>query len=387
MSESVSKDVKAANANKILVICIDRDNDVGDKAGIKTPVVGRDACLEAAQRLALEDPEDADSNAIFYAVKTYEDLISRGYDTEVTVIAGTSSRGFHADEKIMAETRSVLEVFHATGSVIVSDGEDDESVIPVIQNILPVVSVQRVVMKVSRTIEHSYAVFGKYLKMIMYDARYSRFILGVPGTLLLIAGIAAMFGYTAEIFSVLVIILAGALIVRAFDIDTAWMNWTKPEPSALVRLFTMITGIVLIIASVPAGLSTAAQEGADLGVLLTEKAAIGHLMSGAIPILWVGIGVMLGGIMISHLFDGARREITDTLRLIALGAIYPTLAQFANVLSRGEDEFTLVPPLLIGLGVTLASVVILFRRYKSQRSTGGETDTEAQGVGHADKNT
>ena len=63
----VEKDVNASTANKLLVICIDRDNDVGDKAGLTTPVVGRDACIEAAQRLALEDPEDADSNSIFAA--------------------------------------------------------------------------------------------------------------------------------------------------------------------------------------------------------------------------------------------------------------------------------------------------------------------------------
>ena len=91
--------------------------------------------------------------------------------------------------------------------MIVSDGEDDESVIPVIQNVLPVVSVQRVVMKVSRSVEYSYAVFGKYLKMIAYDSKYSKFFLGVPGILLLIGGIATVFELTSQIFAVLVSIL------------------------------------------------------------------------------------------------------------------------------------------------------------------------------------
>ena len=67
----LDKDIHASSATKLLVICVDRDNDVGEKAGITTPVVGRDACIEAAQRLALEDPEDADSNSIFSAIKTY----------------------------------------------------------------------------------------------------------------------------------------------------------------------------------------------------------------------------------------------------------------------------------------------------------------------------
>ena len=82
----------------------------------------------------------------------------------MVTIAGVKDRGVQADEKILNETKKVLEQFSANGAVIVSDGEDDESVIPVIQNVLPVVSVQRVVMKVSRSVEYSYAVFGKYLR-------------------------------------------------------------------------------------------------------------------------------------------------------------------------------------------------------------------------------
>ena len=150
----IEKDVNASTSNKLLVICVDRDNDVGDKAGITTPVIGRDACIEAAQRLALEDPEDADSNSIFAAIKTYEDLISKGYQVEVVTVAGDKNRGIQADEKILLETKKVLEKFSANGAIIVSDGEDDESVIPVIQNVLPVVSVQRVVMKVSLSLIH-----------------------------------------------------------------------------------------------------------------------------------------------------------------------------------------------------------------------------------------
>ena len=221
VSKKLQNDIESTSASKLLVICVDRDDDIGKKAGIASPVVGRNACLEAAQRLALEDPEDDDSNAIFGAVKTYEDLISKGYTAEVVTIAGDKNRGVQADEKIVMEIKSVLQKFSANGAVIVSDGDDDEMVIPVIQNVIPVISVQRVVMQVSKTIEHSYAVFGKFLKMVVYDTRYSKFFLGVPGILLLIGGIGTVVGYTAEIFAVLVSILGGAFLVRAFDIDKA----------------------------------------------------------------------------------------------------------------------------------------------------------------------
>ena len=60
---------------------------------LKHQLFGRDACINAGTRLALEDPEDADSNAIFGAVKTYEELVSKGYAAEVAVVAGKFNRG------------------------------------------------------------------------------------------------------------------------------------------------------------------------------------------------------------------------------------------------------------------------------------------------------
>jgi putative membrane protein len=370
-SGKVEKDVNASTANKLLVICIDRDNDVGEKTGIVTPVVGRNACIEAAQRLALEDPEDADSNSIFAAVKTYEDLISKGYKVEVVTVAGVKNRGIHADEKILAEIRNVLEKFSANGAVIVSDGEDDESVIPVIQNVLPVVSVQRVVMKVSRSVEYSYAVFGKYLKMIAYDSRYSKFFLGVPGILLLIGGIGTIFDFTAEIFAVLVSILGGAFLIRAFDIDRIWSNWSKPTPMGFIRIFTMIAGILLILSSVPAGISAVDSElienDAELITIITDKVIIGQFVAGILPILWIGMGAIVAGTLLSNWIGGIPRQISDILRIIVLVALYPTIFQFTNIMIFDESSFTLIPPLLGGLAATLVSATILFKKYRKHK--------------------
>ena len=372
LSGKLKKDIEASVASKLLVICVDRDDDVGEKTGISTPVVGRNECIEAGQRLALEDPEDADSNAIFSAIKTYEDLVSRGYNAQVIIATGVTGRGVQADEKIAAEIKSVLKKFSADGAVIVSDGEDDEMVIPIIQNVIPVVSIQRVVMKVSRTIEHSYAVFGKFLKMVMYDPKYSKFFLGVPGILLLIGGVGAVTGYTAEIFAVLVSILGGAFLIRAFDIDKAWSNWAKPTPEGFIRLFTLITGLILIAGSIPAGVTNVGIENisADLGVLdiLTDEIIVGKFISGMIPFLWIGIGTIFVGILFNNWLNRKLRHISDILRIIVLVSLYPTVYQFTNILVVGESSFSLILPLVAGFGVTAASATLLIRRYKKKNN-------------------
>ena len=374
----LDKDLHASTAKKLLVICVDRDNDVGEKTGITTPIVGRNACIDAAQRLAREDPEDADSNAIFYAVKTFEDLVSKGYQAEIITVAGVENKGVQADEKIASEIREVIDKFSASGAVIVSDGEDDESVIPVIQNLLPVVSVQRVVMKVSRSVEYSYAVFGKYLKMIAYDSKYSKFFLGVPGLLLLIGGIATVFGYTTEIFAVLVSILGGAFLIRAFDIDRAWTSWTKPTPAGLIRSFTMIAGGIIILTSIPSGIASIDVEiiPADISPIgvITNQILIGQFVAGALPFWWIGVGSIFGGILLSNWLKGSLRAITDVLRIVVLVSLYPTIYQFTNILINAESPFTLIPPLLAGLAVTLISATLLFRKYRKKK--GGEVLSE-----------
>ncbi len=376
---NLPKSETETRTSRLLVICVDRDDDIGTKAGVATPIVGRNACIEAAQRLALEDPEDADSNSIFAAVKTFEDLVSKGYQAEVAVVSGTEDRGVQADEKIVSQVKSIIEKFSANGAVIVSDGEDDETVIPIIQNVLPIVSVKRVVMRVSRTVEYSYAVLGRYLKAIAFDSKYSKFFLGVPGILLVIGGIATVVGLTKEIFAVMVSILGGAFLIRAFDVDRAWSHWTKPTPAGFIRIFTLVAGILLILASITAGVSAVNPQITTTNPdqilkLAMSKQIIGLFVSGMLPFLWMGIGCIFGGSLLSSWFRGSIRSITDILRIIALGALYPIISQFTVLMTKDESPFTLIPPLLFGLAVILISASLLFHRYRKKK--GGEVLSE-----------
>jgi putative membrane protein len=226
-------------------------------------------------------------------------------------------------------------------------------------------------MKVSRSVEYSYAVFGKYLKMLAYDSKYSKFFLGVPGILLLIGGVATVFGYTAEIFAVLVSILGGAFLIRAFDIDRVWSNWSKPTPMGFIRMFTMVAGVLLILSSIPAGIGAVDTElvetDAQLISIITDKVILGQFVSGVIPILWIGLGSIFAGTLLSNWIGGIPRQISDILRIIVLGALYPTILQFTNIMIHDEPSLTLIPPLLGGLAATLVSATILFKKYRKHK--------------------
>jgi putative membrane protein len=227
-------------------------------------------------------------------------------------------------------------------------------------------------MKVSRSVEYSYAVFGKYLKMIAYDSKYSKFFLGVPGILLLIGGVATVVGYTAEITAVLISILGGAFLIRAFDIDRAWSNWAKPTPMGFIRIFTMVAGVLLMITSVPAGINAIDEKiletETELLSIFSNKIIIGQFVSGALPILWIGLGAIFAGILLSNWMGGIPRQISDVLRLVVLVALYPTVYQFTNIMINDESSFTLIPPLLGGLAATLVTATILFKKYRKHKN-------------------
>jgi putative membrane protein len=364
----------SSSFHKILVICIDRDNDIGSKGGIETPVIGRDNCINAGTRLAIEDPEDSDSNAIFGAVKTYEELVTKSCEAEVAIVAGLLNRGVEGDEKISFEINEILTNFKAEGAVIVSDGEDDETMIPVIQTIIPVVSIQRVIIRHSRSVEYSYAVLGKYIKMLVYDPRYSKFFLGVPGSLLIASGLATVFGFTREAVAIVLSILGVAFVIRAFDVDRALSSLNRPTPSTFIRIFSTFAGIMIILVAIYSGISKVpvdlVEENSGVTKILTNKLIIGNFVRGSITLLWIGIGTILGGILLSNWFKGSIRIMSDILGLVVLGLIYIPVAQFTSVLTEHANPFSLISSLLVGLAITLVVATILFKYFKNKK--GGE---------------
>lgn len=359
---------------RVLVACVDRDNDLGKNGGVDTPVFGRDQCINAGTRLAIEDPEDADANAIFGAIKIYEELVTKGYETEVAIIAGAYNRGIEADEKISSELIAVLSKFKAEGVVIVSDGEDDETVIPLIQAMVPVISIQRIIMRHSRSVEYSYAVFGKYVKMLIYDPRYSKFFLGVPGALLIASGFATIFGFTREALAIVLSILGVAFVIRAFDIDKAIGSLNRTTPSTFIRIFSTFAGIMIILVGISNGISSipdgAIAKGASISEIVTNRVIVGDFVHGSLTLVWIGLATIFGGILLSNWFKGSITILSDILRLVVLGLIFIPAIQFTSVLTEKTNPFNLISSLFIGLAITLVAATFLFQYFRNKK--GGE---------------
>ena len=194
----------------MLVLCVDRDDDIGRKTGIRTPIIGREENLKAAVALGTADPEEADTNAIFGAINTYDELIKEGYEVEIAAICGSKFVGIESDRILARELEEVLRKTGADEIFLVSDGAEDEYILPVVTSRAKVSSVRRVVVKQSKSIEDTYYFIKKF-----FEDEKTQLRLVVPLAILLIA--TSIFqimvsGFEIQLSSLIVLIMGVYLI-------------------------------------------------------------------------------------------------------------------------------------------------------------------------------
>src|SRR5512137_1372467 len=175
----------------VLVLCIDRDNDLGRTGGVISPVVGRQANIDAALKLGMADPEDSDVNTIFGGIKVLDELSLSGKTVEIASLAGDLKVGLISDSKLSAQLEELLERLHPGGVIVVSDGAEDEAILPIIQSRVKVNGVRRVLVKQSPNLESTYYI----LKQLFTDPKISHTFFIPPGLALLMYSLFSLLGY------------------------------------------------------------------------------------------------------------------------------------------------------------------------------------------------
>ncbi len=227
---------------KLLVLCVDRDNDIGAKTSHKKgPIIGKEVVLKVANELGLSDPADSDFNALFQTVKMFEEL-KRQQKAEIAVLIGDRDVGIKSDRIIANQLGSVLKKFHADYAVVISDGSEDEHVIPIIQSKIPILSVHRVIVKQSEKLESTYYQIKDFLKESIENPKISRVVFGIPAIILLLLGIFGLEGFRFVIF-----VLGIYLLIKGFKLeDLVLAAFNELKESLFERklaFFTYILGI------------------------------------------------------------------------------------------------------------------------------------------------
>jgi len=232
------------SVSRTLVLSVDRDDDIGWKANIESPVVGRVACLNAANTLALADPEDSDVNAIFQAIKIYDELIAKGEDAVVAVVAGNHLHMIEGDRQIAAHLDQVMKETQPTSCILVSDGAEDEYVIPIIQSRLPVSSIRRVIVNQMPNLEGTYYI----LKKLLDDPKISRMVFVPLGLAMLLYASAFLLGYPGTATIIVVGVIGMYLLYKGFGFDEIFHGIIAALRISLSRgRFSFITYTITIL--------------------------------------------------------------------------------------------------------------------------------------------
>lgn len=365
---------------KTLIVCIDGDDDIGKKAEVKTPVIGREENLKAATQLAVSDPEEADANAMFGAIKLH-DRLRRDYPEEsfeVATIAGTSSGGVEADRKMIKELGEVLRIYDASGVILVTDGFADDALIPIVQSRVPITSIHHVVVKHSERIEETWAVFFRYLRMLVEDPYYSRVSLGVPGVLLVIFGFLLASGQVENAGMVTAFVLGIVLFLKGFGLDER-IAAIKPRLPPTNRFMTVIAGgigVILGLLGFYQGITYAwkflPEEVAPFWDLAFWAGRLpdlaGNFLIRGADLIALGAAIALIGDGASHYLQKKNVKVWENvIGLIFLFWMRLIVLESAEILIDPEITLTLFSPLIFytvaGVATIILAVILIYRRY------------------------
>lgn len=369
------------DSDKTLILCIDGDNDIGIKGKVETPIVGREENLKSATALAVADPEEADANAMFGAVKLYDRLLSQypNESFEVATIAGSGMGGVEADRKMVKELGIVLKSYPADGVILVTDGFSDEELVPIIQSRIPITSIHHVVVKHSERIEETYAVIFRYLRMLVEDPYYSRVALGVPGILLVIFGFLIASNQLENAGMVVAFVIGIVFVLKGFGLDErlAELQPRLPPPERWINLVTTALGGIVLLIGMIQGIDFAWRiiplpiaPFWDLAYWATNSAdIIGAFIIKATNMVTLGLGIAIAGDLIS-IYVQDRKNPTIWNNMIGILFIIwmnPISKEAAFIIRNPGTPITVFSPLIIYilLGVVTMTIVIswVYRRY------------------------
>ncbi len=336
---------------KILVLNVDKDNDLGRATGLSTPIIGRDRVASAANLFATRSPEDSDANAVFAAMNTYDSLQDQGFSCEVALIAGKEEGGFESDLKITSDLDSILSQFRADGVIFVSDGASDEQVIPTIVSKVPIISVRRVFVQQEKSVEETYVLLARYFKKLG-EPQYARLALGVPG--LMIFATIVLYYYDLLNYAILAlgIIIGAVLIVKGFSMDRFVRDAWESSP---IKLISAIIAALICSVSLYRGIGIALELAPPA---VSSARFLSVMLVNTIDLFSLGIAVYIMGSLVVKYLDDSPRLWHEIVGVVALIFIRQMVIDVAPII---EDPQGNILPFLFtaGLGVIVCAILVV----------------------------
>lgn len=353
---------------KTLVLCVDRDDDIGVKTGVKGPLIGRDDNLAAAVKLGLADPEDSDVNALLSAISLYDGLVKEGADPEVATICGDVRVGSVSDLELTKQLDRVLEETRPDRVFLVSDGAEDEAFAPILSSRIRIDHVRRVYVRQAPGAESLYYALARQLK----NPRVRRKIIAPLGFVLLLFG--AIYWFNPLAAPALVLILAGLyliLISLPFNslgdvVDKAGAIYDRVRNSVIagdMSIFFDASALILVLVGAAWGADYAGR---------TTGGYVPQVLAFLLGALWWFILALLvfeGGKVLTAYFRHGRvprHVLAVAATFVAVGLLVLGTVSGLQTFFGEYNLATSLPLIYLSLGVALFLVVATGWSYRSR---------------------
>jgi len=357
----------------LLVLCVDLDDDLGRKTGIPTPVIGADDVTEAAVALATADPEDSDVNVLFQGVNVHDELAAEGEAVEVAAVTGVDGADVKANRAVGQEVDRVLAEL-STGeevsAVVITDGAQDESVLPVIRSRMPIDGMRRVVVRQAQDLESIYYT----MKQVLADPETRGTILIPLGVLLLIYPLVVVANLFDVAGAAVLGILSGAVglysLFRGLGLEETVDGAAESVRNVLytgrVTLVTYVVALALIVVGGVQGVDTVDVVRGVQGGSLAAGTSLAAFVHGFVQWLGVaGVTSSLGQITDEYLAERFRwlylnapfYVVSIAVVLFAVSGFFLPDAPGVTALGLSELAMALAAGTLIGVLSTLAFAV------------------------------
>ncbi|MDZ7687798.1 MAG: DUF373 family protein [Halobacteriales archaeon] len=346
----------------LLIICVDTDDDMGRKAGIETPVVGREAVEDAARRFGVVDPEDSDLNALFAGIRLYDENKENGEDCEIAVVTGSRETHRNRNQAVAAQVDAVLDEVDADSAIVVTDGAEDESVMPIIESRLRIDGVERTIVKQAQNLENVYHV----VKRLLSDP-------DTRGTILVPIGIALLiipFDILMSFFDlpnagrgIALALLGGYFVMKGLGMDE------DIERMVEVARDGIYSGKVSLITYLVAAGLTVIGAAAGLHEVQTFTASDETVISGAVPVAMTFIQGSIAWLTIAGVVSSVGRIVDEYIKsdnfprtylngpfyVISMGL---TLHAVSGFLLGEANNVSLAVAVVIAVGIGMASTAV-----------------------------
>src|SRR6056297_1666634 len=324
-----------------LVVCVDRDDDIGTKTGLETPVAGWEAVRSLVTEVGLADPEDSSVNCLLESLRVARDLRDGDEDVSVAVISGAAETMVGRDRAVAEQMDGLIADHDPDSAVVVLDSAQDERLVPIVESRIQVDAVDRVVVRQARDLESTYYL----LKQFLGDEEMRQTVLVPIGIVLLVfPALMMLTGSLAVAAASITTVIGLFLLYKGLGVDDYVAAIPGQARDALysgrVSIVTYVVAVGLALVGVFAG----ALELSDLPASATELLASMTFTYYSIP--WVALGALAASA--GRLFDEFIRR--DEVRTSFLNLPFGVLA--VALVVRGFSAYFVeradrVPPLQV----------------------------------------